>query len=133
MIVALAFVRLITHPTLSDHPFTARPAEAAVQQWWDCDHVRLLGSRDFERFFPLLDEAGLGCNLTTGQIDRRPRERIGRNGAFDGPRLWPIRPRALAESALNAEDDSQQRSYRWQRGHHAVVRPPMVARRKGVR
>jgi toxin-antitoxin system PIN domain toxin len=69
-IVVLAFVRLITHPTLSEHPFTVRQAEAAVRQWLDCDHVQLLVPREttFARFFSLLDEAGLGGNLATDAL-----------------------------------------------------------------
>lgn len=36
----------------------------------DCDHVRLLVPRErtFERFFSLLDEAGLGGNLATDAL-----------------------------------------------------------------
>lgn len=69
-IVVLAFVRLITHPTLSEHPFTVRAAEAAVRQWLDCDHAQLLVPREttFERFFLLLEEAGLGGNLATDAL-----------------------------------------------------------------
>jgi predicted nucleic acid-binding protein len=69
-IVVLAFVRLITHPTLLEHPLTVREAEACVGQWLDCDHVRLLVPRErtFERFFSLLDEAGLGGNLATDAL-----------------------------------------------------------------
>lgn len=69
-VVILAFVRLITHPTLSEHPFTVRAAEAAIRQWLGCDHVQLLHAREttLERFFSLLDEAGLGGNLTTDAL-----------------------------------------------------------------
>ena len=44
-VVVLAFVRLTTHPTSSEHPFTVRASEAAVGQWLDCDHVQLLHAR----------------------------------------------------------------------------------------
>jgi toxin-antitoxin system PIN domain toxin len=69
-IVVIAFVRLITHPTLSEHPFTVPQAEAAVRQWLDCSHVRLLAPREttFDRFFSLLEEAGLGGNLATDAL-----------------------------------------------------------------
>lgn len=69
-IVVLAFVRLITHPTLSDHPFTVSAAETAVRQWLDCDHVQLLIPREttLDRFFSLLEEGGLGGNLTTDAL-----------------------------------------------------------------
>src|SRR4029453_10440941 len=69
-IVMLAFVRLISHPTLLEHPLTVRETEACVRQWLDCDHVRLLDPRErtSERFFSLLDEAGLGGNLATDAL-----------------------------------------------------------------
>ena len=69
-IVIVAFVRLITHPTISEHPFTVGEAEAAVGQWLDCNHVQLLVPREstFERFFLLLEEAGLGGNLVTDAL-----------------------------------------------------------------
>ncbi len=69
-IVVLAFVRLITHPTLMEQALTVREAEAAVGQWLDCDHVQLLVPREttLERFFSLLDEAGLGGNLATDAL-----------------------------------------------------------------
>jgi toxin-antitoxin system PIN domain toxin len=69
-IVVVAFVRLITHPTLSEHPFTVRQAEAALRQWLDCDHVQLLVPREttFARFFALLEEAGQGGNLATDAL-----------------------------------------------------------------
>jgi toxin-antitoxin system PIN domain toxin len=69
-LVVLAFVRLITHPTLSEHPFTVGQAEAAVRQWLDCNHVQLLLPREttFARFFSLLEEAGLGGNLAADAL-----------------------------------------------------------------
>ena len=69
-IVVLAFVRLISHPTLLEHPLNVREAEACVRQWLDCDHVRLLVPREttLKRFFSLLDEAGLGGNLATDAL-----------------------------------------------------------------
>lgn len=78
-VVVLAFVRLITHPTLSEHPFTVRAAEAAVRQWLDCDHVQLLLAREttLERFFSLLDEAGLGGNLATDALIAAHAEEYG--------------------------------------------------------
>jgi toxin-antitoxin system PIN domain toxin len=78
-IVVLAFVRLISHPTLLEHPLTVREAEACVGQWLDCDHVRLLVPRErtFERFFSLLDEAGLGGNLATDALIAAHAEEYG--------------------------------------------------------
>lgn len=69
-IVVLAFVRLITHPTLSEHPFTVREAETAVGEWLQCDPVRLLVPQEttLKRFFTLLEEAGLGGNLATDAL-----------------------------------------------------------------
>ena len=78
-IVVLAFVRLITHPTLSEHPFTVREAEAAVREWLDCEHVQLLSARQstLERFFGLLDEGGLGGNLATDALIAAHAEEFG--------------------------------------------------------
>jgi toxin-antitoxin system PIN domain toxin len=69
-IVVLAFVRLVTHPTLSEQPFTVQQAEAAVREWLTCDHVQLLVPREttLERFFSLLEEGGLGGNLATDAL-----------------------------------------------------------------
>lgn len=69
-VVVLAFVRLITHPTLSDHPFTVAEAEAATRLWLECDHVQLLVPREttLRQFFALLEEGGLGGNLTTDAL-----------------------------------------------------------------
>ncbi len=69
-VVVLAFVRLITHPTLSEHPFTVGEAESAVGEWLDCDPVRLLIPQEttLKRFFALLEKAGLGGNLATDAL-----------------------------------------------------------------
>lgn len=69
-VVVLAFVRLITHPTLSEHPFTVREAEGSVAQWLACEHVQMLVPRQttLARFFSLLEEAGLGGNLATDAL-----------------------------------------------------------------
>ena len=76
---SLAFVRLISHPTLLEHPLTVREAEACVRQWLDCDHVRLLVPREttLKRFFSLLDEAGLGGNLATDALIAAHAEEYG--------------------------------------------------------
>ena len=78
-IVVVAFVRLITHPTLSEDPFTVGEAQTAVRHWLDCDHVQLLVPREttFERFFSLLDEAGLGGNLATDALIAAHAEEYG--------------------------------------------------------
>ncbi|VVM04944.1 TA system VapC family ribonuclease toxin [Methylacidimicrobium tartarophylax] len=66
-IVALAFVRLTTHPMLNQNPMTVRQAREAVESWLLLDHVALLapGAITFSCFFDLLEEAGTGGNLTT--------------------------------------------------------------------
>lgn len=66
-IVVLAFVRLMTHPTLNDNPMTVAQAHDAVRAWFDCDHVRLLSTtpRTLDLFFLLLEGIGTGGNLST--------------------------------------------------------------------
>lgn len=66
-IVALAFVRLMTHPTLSDNPMTISQARDRVEGWLAVDHVRLLSptSETLSHFFNLLGQAGVGGNLCT--------------------------------------------------------------------
>jgi len=69
-IVVLAFVRLMTHPTLSENPMTVGQARERVEEWLRCDHVRLLTSETttFSRFFDLLAAAGTGGNLCTDAL-----------------------------------------------------------------
>jgi len=66
-VVVLAFVRLVTHPTLTENPMTVEQAEEAVMSWLDAEHVRLLtpGNTTIVRFFELLTAAGTGGNLST--------------------------------------------------------------------
>lgn len=66
-IVVLAFVRLMTHPTLADNPMTVEQAGAAVTSWLELDHVRLLSPTPSTifRFLDLLAGAGMGGNLST--------------------------------------------------------------------
>lgn len=66
-VVVLAFVRLATHPTLTENPMTVEQAEAAVMSWLEVDHVRLLtpSSATVARFFELLKATGTGGNLST--------------------------------------------------------------------
>jgi toxin ParE1/3/4 len=40
---------------------------------------------------------------------------------------------AVVHAARSKRVETARMIYRWQRGHHAVVRPPIVARRNGVR
>ena|SRR5215510_87548 len=43
-IVVLAFVRLISHPTLLEHPLTVREAEGCVRQWVGLRSCAVAGS-----------------------------------------------------------------------------------------
>jgi len=69
-IVVLAFVRLMTHPTLSDNPMTAAQARERVEEWLRCDHVRLLSPEPttLNRFFDLLLAVGTAGNLCTDAL-----------------------------------------------------------------
>lgn len=69
-VVVLAFVRLMTHPTLSDNPMTVAEARERVEEWLGCPHVRLLSPEvtTFSRFFGLLTAAGIGGNLCTDAL-----------------------------------------------------------------
>jgi uncharacterized protein len=66
-IVVLAFVRLMTHPTVNDNPMTVAAARKAVGTWFGQDHVRLLSpsEKTMHVFFDLLEGAGIGGNLST--------------------------------------------------------------------
>lgn len=69
-IVVFAFVRLMTHPTLSDNPMTVGQARERVEEWLRCDHVRLQSpeSTTLNRFFDLLTKAGIAGNLCTDAL-----------------------------------------------------------------
>lgn len=69
-IVILAFVRLMTHPTLSENPMTVEQARERVEEWLRCEHVRLLSpeAATFNRFFDLLAAAGIAGNLCTDAL-----------------------------------------------------------------
>jgi len=66
-IVVLAFVRLMTHPTLSTNPMTIQQSREAVLSWCEIKHVRLLSPSPstIELFFRLLAQAETGGNLST--------------------------------------------------------------------
>ena len=80
-IVVLAFVRLMTHPTLSDNPMTAGQARQCVEEWLACEHVRLLSpeTTTFARFFDLLAAAGTAGNLCTDALIAALAEEHGGN------------------------------------------------------
>lgn len=66
-VVVLAFIRLMTHPTLSENPMTVSRARTAVNAWLQLDTVQLLSPtpRTFSLLLELLEQAGTGGNLTT--------------------------------------------------------------------
>lgn len=69
-IVVLAFVRLMTHPTLSENPMTPGEARERVEEWLACGHVRLLSpeATTFNRFFDLITAVGTAGNLCTDAL-----------------------------------------------------------------
>jgi toxin-antitoxin system PIN domain toxin len=66
-IVVLAFVRLMTHPMVSENPMTIAQCQATVSEWLAVRHVRLLTptATTLQVFFDMLAAAGTGGNLTT--------------------------------------------------------------------
>lgn len=69
-VVVLAFVRLMTHPSLSANPMTVAQAQTAVTAWMRVAHVRLLPTTPatMALFFTLLEQAGTGGNLCTDAL-----------------------------------------------------------------
>ena len=69
-VVVLAFVRLMTHPTLSDNPMTVDQARERVEEWLACEHVQLLSpeATTLTRFFDLLGGAGAAGNFCTDAL-----------------------------------------------------------------
>ncbi len=69
-VVALAFVRLMTHPTLSENPMTVEQARECVEGWLKQPGCRLLpvGSSTVQLFFEFLGSAGTGGNLCTDAL-----------------------------------------------------------------
>jgi uncharacterized protein len=69
-VVVLAFVRLMTHPTLNDNPMTPDQARQSVEDWLELDHVKLLdpATNTIRRFFDLLIDAGTGGNFCTDAL-----------------------------------------------------------------
>lgn len=69
-VVVLAFVRLMTHPSLSSNPMTVDQARQRVQEWLDHPHIRLLAPtvNTLGRFFDLLAQAGTGGNFCTDAL-----------------------------------------------------------------
>jgi toxin-antitoxin system PIN domain toxin len=69
-VVVLAFTRLLTHPQICQNPLSIAQVREIVAQWLARPHVRLIQVSDqaLERFFDLLQEAGLGGNLSTDAL-----------------------------------------------------------------
>jgi uncharacterized protein len=69
-VVILAFVRLVTHPVLTENPMTVAEARRAVASWLRLDQVDLItpGTTTFDYFFDLLEQAGTGGNLSTDAL-----------------------------------------------------------------
>ena len=70
VVVAAAYVRLATHPTLLARPVGVAQARAAVAAWQARPLVRLLATTPavFTRALDLLERAGAGGNLTTDAL-----------------------------------------------------------------
>ena len=69
-IVILAFVRLVTHPALTQNPMTVQQAREAVTAWLSVSHVRLLLATPaaLDLFFDLLEASGTGGNRSTDAL-----------------------------------------------------------------
>ena len=69
-VVVLAFVRLVTHPSVAANPRSVGETRQIVESWLDAPHVRVLptSSSLMARFFDLLDAVGMGGNLSTDAL-----------------------------------------------------------------
>lgn len=69
-VVVLAFTRLLTHPQICANPVSVDEVRRTVTGWVDLPHVRIiqLSNRALDLFFDLLEEAGMGGNLTTDAL-----------------------------------------------------------------
>ncbi len=66
-VVTVGFVRLLTHPSLRDHPATIAQALDFVDLWFHAPHVTTLnpGRQHLTLVRRALDAAGVGGNLAT--------------------------------------------------------------------
>lgn len=66
-VVAMAFLRLVTHPTLHKNPMGISQATEILSSWLRCPTCHLLSGREttLPRAWRLVAEAGRGGNLTT--------------------------------------------------------------------
>lgn len=69
-IVALAFVRIMTHPTLSENPMPVSQAINVIKEWLSTPICRLLPTTDetFIQFLSVISDAYVGGNLTTDAL-----------------------------------------------------------------
>ncbi len=69
-VVILAFTRLLTHPQICESPVSVEEVRRTVTGWVDLPHVRViqLSNQALDLFFDLLEEAGMGGNLTTDAL-----------------------------------------------------------------
>ena len=67
LVVTMAFVRLMTHPTMSENPMSIAQAKAAVDAWLGQPNCRVLpvGDKTVSLFLTLLEEVEAGGNLCT--------------------------------------------------------------------
>ena len=67
VVVVMAFVRLVTHPTLSENPMSVAQAKTCVEGWMEQPNCRVLpvGDRTVSLFLQLVSGAGQGGNLCT--------------------------------------------------------------------
>jgi toxin-antitoxin system PIN domain toxin len=67
VVVVMAFVRLMTHPTLSENPMSVAQAKACIEGWLGQPNCRMLpvGDRTISLFLRMISEAGQGGNLCT--------------------------------------------------------------------
>jgi toxin-antitoxin system PIN domain toxin len=69
-VVILAFTRIMTHPQICERPLDSQTVRLIVDQWLSCPQTRLINvsERAVSVFFDLLNEAGMGGNLSTDAL-----------------------------------------------------------------
>lgn len=69
-VVVLAFTRIMTHPQICTTPLDSESVREIVNQWLDCPQVRIIqiSERAVSVFFDLLNDAGMGGNLSTNAL-----------------------------------------------------------------
>ena len=69
-VVLLAFTRLLTHPNICQDPLTVSQVRGIATGWFELPHVKIIhvSEHSWPRFFQLLEEAGIGGNLSTDAL-----------------------------------------------------------------